>query len=118
MGWAGGLLEDKRIPTEPLSLVLCGRLVRLLLYRDSRPATTTSEDIQAQRSGAISRFIHTQIAPDNRIVLLQRGGGEAFILNFYQCLFIPHSVDPFITALSHCNSAFDMLCLLVFDPWP
>jgi hypothetical protein len=46
----------------------------------------------------ISRFIRTEIAPDNRVVLLQRGGGEAFCPRFRYFVFAPQFFDPLETA--------------------
>jgi len=62
--------------------------------RPPRPARTVS----LSAPGAISSFIRTGIALDNRVVLLQRGGGEAFCPRFRYFVFAPQFFDPLETA--------------------
>jgi len=90
-----------------------GAIYRLLSFNY---CAATSQDVQVKRTRASRRLVHPEIAPDNRVMLIQRRGSKALCPRFRDCILVPQFFD--LTEATFCDrhNPFDVLRLLALDP--
>jgi hypothetical protein len=97
---------------------LLGRDPTTLIYRLLRCdyCAGTSQDGQVKRTRASRRLVHSQIAPDNRIVFVEGRRSKAFRLAVNHLCFIPQFFDALEATFCQSEGTLNVFGLLLLDP--